>query len=63
VNAPELPRKYGQVAFEAYRAKVIETGEAREDQAPQWFELGERQRMAWDAAFDASVEYAARVPS
>lgn len=63
----KLPRKYGQVAYEAYITKAKELdpalAEMWEQNPPTWWGLGERDRMAWDAAFDASVEYAARIPA
>ena len=60
-EAPQLPKGYGQVAFEAYVAKGTELGEFFVP-PPSWWGLSERHRMAWDAAADASFAYISKVP-
>lgn len=58
----ELPEKYGQVAYLAYKdasdGKSLISGAP----LPQWHEQRQEIRDAWDAAADAVIAYVSRVP-
>jgi hypothetical protein len=52
-----LPTGYGQVAYEGYRVHSGGKSLVSGAPIPEWHELGEEIRAAWDASAKAVIDY------